>query len=137
MDTVKVGVGVLIEKDGKILLGKRISSHGSGTYNLPGGHIEFGETIAECAKREVKEETGLDVEMVKLISVSNDIMYGKHYVTLGVLAKLVSGKPSVKEPEKFVDLKWYDYGNLPSPLFIASERIINNFLNNSIFSDSR
>jgi 8-oxo-dGTP diphosphatase len=41
MDIVKVGVGVLIEKDGKILLGKRISSHGSGTYNLPGGHIEL------------------------------------------------------------------------------------------------
>ena len=55
----KVGIGVLIVKDGKILLGERIGAHGSGLFALPGGHLEFGETFEETARREVEEETGL------------------------------------------------------------------------------
>ncbi len=58
----KVGVGVLINKDGKILLIKRRGSHGEGTWAPPGGHIDFGERVIDCAEREVKEETGLEIK---------------------------------------------------------------------------
>jgi 8-oxo-dGTP diphosphatase len=61
MERPKVGVGVFIIKDKKILMGKRINSHGEGTWSLPGGHLEFFETFEDCAKREVMEETGLKI----------------------------------------------------------------------------
>ena len=55
----KVGVGVFVFKDGKILLGKRKNAHGAGTWSFPGGHIELFEELYECAYRELREETGL------------------------------------------------------------------------------
>ena len=61
----KIGIGVMIENDeGDVILGLRKGSHGEGEWCFPGGHLDFGETIFEAAKREVKEETGLDVEIL-------------------------------------------------------------------------
>jgi 8-oxo-dGTP diphosphatase len=58
---VRVGIGVFVWKDGKFLMGKRLGSHGSGTWSIPGGHLEFDETWQQCAVREVLEETGLKI----------------------------------------------------------------------------
>ena len=55
----RVGVGVLIVKGGKVLIGQRKGSHGAGHHALPGGKLEWRETWAECAVREVLEETGI------------------------------------------------------------------------------
>src|SRR3989338_9703935 len=86
---VRVGVGVMIQNEaGQVLLGLRQGSHGAEEWSFPGGHIEFGETIAQAAIREVKEETGLDVDEISLISVSDELRYvateGKHYVVIGL-----------------------------------------------------
>lgn len=62
----KVGVGVLIVKGSSVLLGKRKGSAGAGTWATPGGHLEFGESWAQCAVREVHEETGLTLTDVRL-----------------------------------------------------------------------
>lgn len=77
----KVGVAVIIRKDNKILLGKRIGSHGAGTWAFPGGHLEFGETPEQCAQREVFEETGLLLENFLRHGYTNDIfnVENKHY----------------------------------------------------------
>jgi ADP-ribose pyrophosphatase YjhB (NUDIX family) len=56
----KVGVAAIIIKDGKVLLGKRKSAHGQGTWNFPGGHLEYGESWQDCAKRETMEEAGIN-----------------------------------------------------------------------------
>ena len=61
MPAPQVGVGVLILRDGKVLLGRRKGSHGAGCWSAPGGHLEFGETLEDCAAREVLEETGLKI----------------------------------------------------------------------------
>ncbi len=58
----KVGVGIIVRKERKILLGKRVGSHGTGRWQFPGGHLEYRESDADCAQRELKEETGLKID---------------------------------------------------------------------------
>lgn len=91
----KVGVGVIItdSTNSCILMGERLSSHGTGTLHCPGGHLEHGETFAQTAVREVLEETGLEVGNVKFLTATNDIFGeqdgAKHYVTVFVTAVIV------------------------------------------------
>lgn len=61
---VQVGIGVIILKGNKILLGKRIDGHSKGTWQSTGGHLEFGESFEDGARREIKEETGLEVKIL-------------------------------------------------------------------------
>ncbi len=120
MKAVRVGVGVVIVRDGKILLGERIGSHGANTWATPGGHLELGESIEACAKRETLEETSLLIDSIEKIGFTNDIFdsEGKHYVTLFVKAKCPEGDPVVAEPEKCKQWGWFDIDALPEPLFL-------------------
>jgi len=70
-DMPMVGVCVFVQKDGKYLLGKRKGSHGAGEYSLPGGHIEKWETINDCAKNEVLEETGIKIKDVLIVTAED------------------------------------------------------------------
>ena len=117
---VRVGVATIIRRDGAILLGERIGSHGANTWATPGGHLELGESIEDCAKREVLEETGLIVDSIEKFTFTNDIFEkeGKHYVTLFVVASRVSGEPQVTEPDKCKQWKWCRLDDLPEPLFL-------------------
>lgn len=114
----KIGVGVVVFKDGKILLGKRKGAHGAGEYAGPGGHLEYLESIEECAKRETREETGMEITNVRFLCVTNLKKYApKHYIDIGVAADWVSGEPQVLEPEKLERWDWYDLDSIPDPLF--------------------
>lgn len=114
----KVGLGVMIFKDGKVLLGKRKNAHGAGQYAFPGGHMEGGESLEDCAKRETKEEAGIEIDNVTFLYFGNlRNLGGKHYAHIGVTARLVSGEPIVMEPEKCEGWAWYSLENPPSPLF--------------------
>ncbi|HNA62172.1 MAG TPA: NUDIX domain-containing protein [Rhabdochlamydiaceae bacterium] len=55
----RIGVGCVVERDGMVLLGQRKGAHAEGFWAFPGGHLEFGETVEACARRELVEETGL------------------------------------------------------------------------------
>ena len=115
---VRIGIGIFVFKNGKVLLSKRKGSHGAGEYASPGGHLEFGESIIECAKRECREETGIEIKNVRFLRLSNLKQYaGKHYIDIGLAADWKSGKPKVLEPEKAESWDWYDLNNLPKPLF--------------------
>jgi 8-oxo-dGTP diphosphatase len=134
----KVGIGVIVVRNGKILLGERLAGHGSGNFQLPGGHLEYGETFEETAKREVAEETGLvDIEIKGIISLGNDIMYGKHYVSVGVLANSLVGDPKTMEPEKSKGWTWFDIDDLPENIFLMSKKVIDNWKANIFYSDTR
>ena len=115
----RVGVGVIVVRDGMILLGQRLGSHGSGTWALPGGHLEFGESPEQCAVREVREETGLEVSNIVRGPYTSDVFApeGKHYVTLFVIAHSASGQAAVLEPTKCARWEWFRWSELPSPLF--------------------
>lgn len=114
----KVGIGLAIFKDGKILLGKRKGTHGAGEYAGPGGHLEHMESFEDCAKRETLEETGMEITNVRFLCLSNLKRYApKHYVDIGIIADWKSGEPQVMEPEKLESWGWYDIDHLPEPLF--------------------
>ncbi|MFC1641025.1 NUDIX hydrolase [Patescibacteria group bacterium] len=117
--TPKVGVHVFIrDSSGNFLIGKRKGSHGAGTYALPGGHIELGETPEETAAREVMEETGCEIENIYRGPFTNDI-FGPdmHYVTLFMRADLVRGMPHAME-DKCEGWFWANWDHMPSPLFL-------------------
>ena len=114
----KVGVGALIIKEGKILLGKRKSAFAKGEYGSVGGHVEPQETLEEALKREAMEESGLVLKNVKYLCTTNLRKYApKHYVDVAFPAEIESGEPRVMEPEKLESWDWYDLENLPNPLF--------------------
>lgn len=114
-----VGVGVLVWKADCLLLGKRINSHGETTWQFPGGHLEVGETVAECAVREVREETGLEIAGMIHAGFTNELFSttGRQYVTLYISAAYVTGEARVLESEKCQCWQWFHYDELPAPLF--------------------
>jgi len=131
-----VAVGVIVLKEGKILMGERIASHGAGTWQIPGGHMEFGKTFEETARDEVREETGLtDIEFERIVCLSNQILYGKHYVDIGFLTKWRSGEPFAAEPEKSRNWQWVDPEKLPQPLFPPSKAVIDAWLTKEFFNE--
>lgn len=114
----RVGIGVVIVKEGKVLLGKRKGSIGSGTWSISGGHLEFGETVEECALRELAEETGLMATSCQIGPWSSDVIEeGKHYITIFVFVNQFQGEPKLMEPDKCEGWHWFDWNELPSPLF--------------------
>jgi 8-oxo-dGTP diphosphatase len=117
--TPLVGIGVLILRDGRVLLGERQGSHGAGTWAPPGGHLEFGESVEACARREALEETGLELSSVRPGPYTSDVFVeeGKHYVTLFVLADVLHGEPQILEPTKCLRWAWFKWLQLPKPLF--------------------
>jgi 8-oxo-dGTP diphosphatase len=123
----KVGVGVLVFKQSKILLGKRRGSHGEGEYALPGGHLEHMESFEETALRELAEEVGPDfkvrnLQVVSLINLTDYVP--KHYIDIGMACDWVSGEPVVMEPFKVESWGWFEQDNLPAPLFATVQRIL-------------
>jgi 8-oxo-dGTP diphosphatase len=123
---VAVGVGILVLKDGLVLLGKRCGAHGAGTWSAPGGRLEFGEQIVECAARELKEETGLTADSFELGPYSNDIFpeLGAQYVTIFVVARGIHGSPENIEPDKCEGWAWFKWGDWPAPLFKPVESFL-------------
>ncbi|NNF99359.1 MAG: NUDIX domain-containing protein [Desulfobacteraceae bacterium] len=120
MNRPRIGVAMIIRKQDRVLLGKRKNAHGDGTWAFPGGHLEYGESIEACARREVMEECGIEIQNLSFGPFTNDIfeVENKHYITLFVLAEVASGEPTVKEPDKCDAWEWVDWETMPQPLFL-------------------
>ncbi len=114
----KVGVGVMVMRGRSVLCARRKASHGAGDYAFPGGHLEYLESFEECARRECREEAGIEIENMRFVRLLNMKQYApKHYVDIGLQADWKSGEPKNLEPEKFDAWGWYDIAHLPEPLF--------------------
>ena len=118
-----IGVGVVIWRGEQILLGNRINDSNEGVWQFPGGHLETGESVTECAAREVKEETGLVVQGFRHLGYTEKTftVAGKQYMTLLVSCEYAGGEARVMEPDKCTEWRWFDYRMLsqqmPGPLF--------------------
>ncbi len=133
---IGVGIGVMILKDNKVLMGKRMNSHGDGEYAFTGGHLEYMESFEECAKRETLEEAGVQIKNVRFLSLGNINKFApKHYIGVGVIADWESGEPQVLEPEKRQSWEWYDLDNLPEPIFQPAKLMIDAYLNGKFYND--
>lgn len=118
------GVVVVIEKDGQVLLGKRGGGFGKGKWGLPQGYIEFDEDFLTAAIREVKEETGLDVEIRSILNVvSNFLSPSLHTLGIVLLADVLGGELCTCDDLEV--LEWFPLsGPLPEMAFEADEHII-------------
>ena len=111
-----VGVGAVIVRDKEVLLIKRAAPPKEGYYSIPGGLVEVGERVEDAVRREVYEETGLKIEIEKLIAVMDNIIKDEggrvkyHYILVDYLAKPIGGELRVSSDAS--DVKWVRFDRL-------------------------
>jgi len=121
-----VGVGVLIEKDGRYLLIRRAADPDKGMWSVPGGLVEVGEKVKDAAAREALEETGLRVEIVERLGVVDKIMRDDegrvmyHFIIVQFMARIVEGE--VRAMDDALEARWVRLSELPSYDITASLR---------------
>lgn len=124
-----VGVGAVVWRGDKVLLVKRGRAPRKGQWSIPGGAQHLGETVTDAARREVREETGLAIEVIDIITVvdwidrddDNGVRY--HYTLIDVRAEWRDGEARAQDDA--ADVAWaaldelHDYG-----LWSETERVI-------------
>jgi len=126
VNTPQVGVAAVITRGDRVLLIRRKSLHGEGTWSTPGGHLEFGETPSECAARETREEVGFKVVDFRFAAVTNDIFVdsGKHYITLWMQGSNPDGEARIAAENEVAEVGWFAWDALPLPLFLPFENLV-------------
>lgn len=118
---IRVGVATIaFNEKNQYFMGKRKNTHGEGCWAVPGGTLEFGETIEECAAREMLEETGLRYTDIKIAAIANHFFEGKkkHFVSVYCLGRII-GEPKVMEPHKIESWQFFDaWDAMPQPVFV-------------------
>lgn len=131
-DYIGVGCGaVILNKNNEILLQLRNKAPEKEYWSIPGGKVEMFETLEEAIKREVKEETDVNVEVIDCLGICNHIVTNEetHWVSPSFLCKIVEGEPKIMEPTKHLDMKWFSLDNLPEKLTITTKDAVSNFKN--------
>jgi 8-oxo-dGTP diphosphatase len=113
-----LGVGLVILRDDKILLYKRVNPPEAGYWNIVGGKVDHMEPAEEAARREAEEETGLKIGRIVRIGVTEQIIDAdrQHWMSILYLARDVEGEPQLTEPDKLSDFGWFALTDLPTPL---------------------
>lgn len=133
IDYPGVAVGVLVlNNKGEIFLTKRgkKATNERGTWEIPGGKVDFGETLQDAARREMKEEYGVDISLTYQLPAQNHLIpeEKQHWVPTCFISHIAQGQsPQILEPEKCEAIGWFSLNDLPSPLSIITMIDIRNY----------
>ena len=113
------GVGVIVRHEEKVLLGRRLSEHGFGTWSFPGGKPVIGESVLRCGLRELREETGIEATRALLVAETLDGFPESRLVFRTRFVEVCGSctKPQRREPDKTGEWRWWSWSALPAPLF--------------------
>ena len=117
MNAARVGVGVMILRDGQVLMGRRMSGQRPGWWGWIGGKLEFGETLQDCARREAREEAGVEVTNLRLLCISSIIVEDQHWIDVEFLGDIAAGEPHAAAPDELTEWSWHSLESLPGPIF--------------------
>ncbi len=134
IDYIGVGVGaVIVSKDKRIFanLRGRESRNEKGKWEFPGGAVEFGDTLEETIRREMKEEFGIDIEVIDLLGVNNHIIpeEKQHWVSPCFVCRIKSGEPRILEPHKSDAIGWFTLEEISElPITVVTHQNIKSLL---------
>ncbi len=125
-DYIGIGIGAIIIKNHQILLIRRssklhLSRTSLGMWSVPGGEVDFGETLEHAVIREAQEEIDVDIKVHKLIGYTDQILHSPdlHWLSIHFLCTITSGRPSIQEPDKCDQIKYFSVSNPPPNSGIA------------------
>ena len=127
VDCIGVSAGALIfDNRGNLFLSKRSQStkNEKGCWENPGGSVDFGETLEQAVRREIKEEYGVEIEIIEQFPAADHIIIQdrQHWVATTFLAKIKRGHiPKILEPEKCDAIGWFQMNKLPKPLSLITQ----------------
>lgn len=127
----KVWVWVILVKNNKVLMLKRKNSHWDWTWWFTWWHLEYGENFEECAIRETYEEANINLKNVRVVWLTNDLFKkeNKHYVTVFTFSDSFEWEFKIMEPDKFTEFWWFDWENMPNPIFKPIENLKKGWFN--------
>lgn len=113
-----LGTGLVILRDGKILLYRRMNAPEAGYWNIVGGKVGHMEPAETAARREAEEESGLQIGKLTFLCTTEQIIEAdrQHWVSLIYVTHDFSGEPRLMEPDKLSDFGWFGRNELPEPL---------------------
>ncbi len=126
-DYIGVGVGAFIlNENNELLLQKRAVPAEKDHWCIPGGRLEMFETLEHAVIRDVKEETDLDIKVIRLMGICDHIIQNEnaHWVAMSYLCKIENGNPKIMEPDKASDMKWFALNELPDKLTITTKKAL-------------
>jgi 8-oxo-dGTP diphosphatase len=133
----QAGIAVFVlNEDNQVLLGVRIAKPGNGNneWQLPGGKITHMEDWIDTCKREVKEETDLNIFDIHFVTARNQMFphVDQHFVCSFFVARVFTGEPKVMEPKKCFKWEWVDIDDIPEVTFWPIKEIVSENYNKII-----
>jgi 8-oxo-dGTP diphosphatase len=133
IDYIGVGVGaIIVDNQGRLFLARRgpAAKNERGLWEFPGGSVEFGETMADALRREMREEFGIEIAVDKLLDVVDHILKEEkqHWISPSFLCTISAGEPRIMEPEKCAEIGWFLPGAVPQELTQISRENLSHYL---------
>jgi 8-oxo-dGTP diphosphatase len=118
--------GIILAKD-KVLLLKRALRPFFGFWALPGGHVDYGETVEKAIKREIKEELGIPVKIKGLFGVYSNPKRDPRYHTISIVYLIGKIKGRIRINKESSEFKYFSLRNLPRKIGFDHRQILNDF----------
>jgi ADP-ribose pyrophosphatase YjhB (NUDIX family) len=114
-----------------VLLTLRKRAPEAGCWSIVGGKLDFLEKLEQCAVREAREEAGVDIELIRLLCVTDHVLpeENQHWVAPAYLGRIVRGEARNCEPDKTQEVKWFALGSVPDNLTMTAHNAIVAYLN--------